>query len=191
MQMVFYFETEWIDLISQLIFGHSCPLFACPFSQIELKIRKSQSGLGAGAALSVDDASLGRSKAQRNWEKARERFADSCQPDTVPSKAEKGRSPRSWVRSEETEWRGLTPHGLALVWTESKQRFLNGRPGSDVFTCCWAIQMARDMAVSTHQWELLYVCSYSVLFFVAFLEMANLLFLWQNMIWGYRGYCIC
>ncbi|KAF7668595.1 hypothetical protein LDENG_00002030 [Lucifuga dentata] len=53
---------------------------------IELKIRKSQSGLGTGAAVSLDDISLTRSKNQKNWEKARERFADSCQPDVSSSK---------------------------------------------------------------------------------------------------------
>uniref|UniRef100_A0A3B5ABP5 Angiogenic factor with G-patch and FHA domains 1 n=1 Tax=Stegastes partitus TaxID=144197 RepID=A0A3B5ABP5_9TELE len=62
---------------------------------IELKIRKSQSGLGAGAAMSVDDMSVTRSKSQKNWEKARERFADSCQPDMLPPKAQKNRSPKN------------------------------------------------------------------------------------------------
>uniref|UniRef100_A0A3B5A9Q0 Angiogenic factor with G patch and FHA domains 1 n=1 Tax=Stegastes partitus TaxID=144197 RepID=A0A3B5A9Q0_9TELE len=70
---------------------------------IELKIRKSQSGLGAGAAMSVDDMSVTRSKSQKNWEKARERFADSCQPDMLPPKAQKNRSPKAWVKSEEME----------------------------------------------------------------------------------------
>ncbi|XP_023140090.1 angiogenic factor with G patch and FHA domains 1 isoform X1 [Amphiprion ocellaris] len=70
---------------------------------IELKIRKSQSGLGAGAAMSLDDMSMPRSKSQKNWEKARERFADSCQPDMQPPKAQKNMSPKAFVKSEETE----------------------------------------------------------------------------------------
>ncbi|XP_056156342.1 angiogenic factor with G patch and FHA domains 1 isoform X2 [Lampris incognitus] len=69
---------------------------------IELKVRKSQSGLGAGTTMSVEHNSLTRLKTQKNWEKARERFADSCQAD-VPLKTHKDRSPRSWVRAEETE----------------------------------------------------------------------------------------
>lgn len=71
--------------------------------QIELKIRKSQSGLGAGGAVSLDDVSLTRSKNQRNWEKARERFADSCQPDVASPKTQKSSSPKPWVRAEEPE----------------------------------------------------------------------------------------
>ncbi|XP_012772973.1 angiogenic factor with G patch and FHA domains 1 isoform X2 [Maylandia zebra] len=70
---------------------------------IQLKIRKSQSGLGAAAAMSLDDASLTKSKSQKNWEKARERFADTCQPDSLVPKTQKNTSPKAWVRSEETE----------------------------------------------------------------------------------------
>ncbi|XP_018555702.1 angiogenic factor with G patch and FHA domains 1 isoform X2 [Lates calcarifer] len=70
---------------------------------IELKIRKSQSGLGAGAAMSLDSISLTRSKSQKNWEKARERFADSCQPDMLAHKTTQNKSPKAWVRAEETE----------------------------------------------------------------------------------------
>ncbi|XP_022056058.1 angiogenic factor with G patch and FHA domains 1 isoform X2 [Acanthochromis polyacanthus] len=70
---------------------------------IELKIRKSQSGLGAGTAMSLDDMSMARSKSQKNWEKARERFADSCQPDMQPPKAQKNMSPKAFVKSETTE----------------------------------------------------------------------------------------
>ncbi|XP_029286758.1 angiogenic factor with G patch and FHA domains 1 isoform X1 [Cottoperca gobio] len=67
---------------------------------IELKIRKSQSGLGAGATMSVDGASMTRSKSQKNWEKARERFADSCQPDVQSPKTQKN---KAWVKGEEAE----------------------------------------------------------------------------------------
>lgn len=67
---------------------------------IELKIRKSQSGLGAGGVMSVDDVSATRSKSHKNWEKARERFADTCQPDLVTTKTQKS---NAWVKSEEPE----------------------------------------------------------------------------------------
>ncbi|XP_068576726.1 angiogenic factor with G patch and FHA domains 1 [Cebidichthys violaceus] len=70
---------------------------------IQLKIRKSQSGLGAGAAVSLDCASVTKSKSQKNWEKARERFADSCQPDMLSPKTQKNKSPKVWVKEEETE----------------------------------------------------------------------------------------
>ncbi|KAM3877934.1 angiogenic factor with G patch and FHA domains 1 [Diretmus argenteus] len=70
---------------------------------IELKFRKAQSGLGAGTTMSLEDVNMTRSKSQKNWEKARERFADSCQPDLLSSKAQKDRSPKPWVRAEETE----------------------------------------------------------------------------------------
>ncbi|XP_070699161.1 angiogenic factor with G patch and FHA domains 1 isoform X1 [Pempheris klunzingeri] len=70
---------------------------------IQLKIRKSQSGLGAGAAMSLDNVSVTASKSQKNWEKARERFADSCQPDTPSAKTQTNRSPKVWVKAEETE----------------------------------------------------------------------------------------
>ncbi|XP_054472101.1 angiogenic factor with G patch and FHA domains 1 isoform X1 [Anoplopoma fimbria] len=70
---------------------------------IQLKIRKSQSGLGAGAAMSLDCVSITKSKSQKNWEKARERFADSCQPDMLLPKTQMNKSPKAWVKGEETE----------------------------------------------------------------------------------------
>ncbi|XP_045931726.1 angiogenic factor with G patch and FHA domains 1 isoform X2 [Micropterus dolomieu] len=70
---------------------------------IELKIRKSQSGLGAGAAMSLDNVSVTKSKSQKNWEKARERFADTCQPDMLSPKTQKNTSPKAWVKAEESE----------------------------------------------------------------------------------------
>ncbi|XP_061689387.1 angiogenic factor with G patch and FHA domains 1 isoform X1 [Syngnathoides biaculeatus] len=66
---------------------------------IQLKIRKAQSGLGASGTMSLDDASLTRSKSQKNWEKARERFADSCQGDTPSSKTQCA-SPKAWIKAE-------------------------------------------------------------------------------------------
>ncbi|XP_076006020.1 angiogenic factor with G patch and FHA domains 1 isoform X2 [Genypterus blacodes] len=70
---------------------------------IELKIRKSQAGLGAGATVSVDDVSLTRSKNQRNWEKARERFADTCQPDAPSTNTQQSNASKPWIRAEEPE----------------------------------------------------------------------------------------
>ncbi|XP_061731276.1 angiogenic factor with G patch and FHA domains 1 [Nerophis ophidion] len=67
---------------------------------IHLKIRKAQSGLGACATVSLDDASLTRTKSQKNWEKARERFADKCQAEMPPSTTEKSASPTAWVKAE-------------------------------------------------------------------------------------------
>ncbi|KAM8867269.1 angiogenic factor with G patch and FHA domains 1 [Synchiropus picturatus] len=69
---------------------------------IQLKIRKSQSGLGAAPAVSIDDASLNKTKSQKNWDKARERFADACQPDTPLPQPQKNQSPQAWVKVEET-----------------------------------------------------------------------------------------
>ncbi|XP_024915582.1 angiogenic factor with G patch and FHA domains 1 isoform X2 [Cynoglossus semilaevis] len=69
---------------------------------IELKIRKSQSGLGASAALSVEAISMTKSKSQKNWEKARERFADSCQPDTLANRTQNNSS-KTWVKADEME----------------------------------------------------------------------------------------
>uniref|UniRef100_A0A3Q3WC21 Angiogenic factor with G patch and FHA domains 1 n=1 Tax=Mola mola TaxID=94237 RepID=A0A3Q3WC21_MOLML len=77
--------------------------------RIELKIRKSQSGLGAGAAMSLDSVSIAKTKSMKNWEKARERFADSCQPDATSTKTPKNMSPKTWVRSEETETTNTPP----------------------------------------------------------------------------------
>ena len=78
-------------------------LFPSLSPQIELKIRKSQSGLGAGVSMSLDDVSVPKSKSQKNWEKARERFADSCHPDMLSTKTQKNSSPTAWVKSGETE----------------------------------------------------------------------------------------
>ncbi|XP_032368625.1 angiogenic factor with G patch and FHA domains 1 isoform X4 [Etheostoma spectabile] len=81
---------------------------------IELKIRKSHSGLGAGGTMSLDGVSVTKSKSQKNWEKARERFADSCQPDMLSPKTQKNKSPKAWVRGEETE----TTNTQAVVDTD-------------------------------------------------------------------------
>ncbi|KAM8914201.1 angiogenic factor with G patch and FHA domains 1 isoform 3-T5 [Spinachia spinachia] len=85
---------------------------------IQLKIRKSQSGLGAGATMSLDSVSVTKSKSQKNWEKARERFADSCQPDLPSPNQQKNRSPKAWVKGEETE----TPNTQATVDTNAESQ---------------------------------------------------------------------
>ncbi|KAK6494870.1 angiogenic factor with G patch and FHA domains 1-like [Huso huso] len=66
---------------------------------VQLKIRKSQAGLGTSASLSVEEALTLKTKNQKNWEKARERFADTCQTTGTPKKKEKPKV-KSWVRSE-------------------------------------------------------------------------------------------
>jgi len=53
--------------------------------------------------VSLDCASVTKSKSQKNWEKARERFADSCQPDEPSLKTQKKKSPKAWVKEEEPE----------------------------------------------------------------------------------------
>ncbi|XP_026102990.1 angiogenic factor with G patch and FHA domains 1-like isoform X1 [Carassius auratus] len=68
---------------------------------IQLHVRKTQSGLGSGAAVSVEDASLTKTKNQRNWQRARERFSDACQADSAHP--ETGQSPKAWVKSQDTE----------------------------------------------------------------------------------------
>uniref|UniRef100_A0A672JS69 Angiogenic factor with G patch and FHA domains 1 n=1 Tax=Sinocyclocheilus grahami TaxID=75366 RepID=A0A672JS69_SINGR len=68
---------------------------------IQLHVRKAQSGLGSGAAVSIEDASLTKTKTQRNWERARERFSDACQADSAHP--ETSQSPKAWVKSEGTE----------------------------------------------------------------------------------------
>lgn len=82
--------------------------------QIQLKIRKSQSGLGAAAALSVDSLALSKSKSQKNWEKARERFADSCQEDMMPCKNLAAAAPTTtWVRADQEAAAATTQTGFS------------------------------------------------------------------------------
>ncbi|KAL0965335.1 hypothetical protein UPYG_G00279920 [Umbra pygmaea] len=71
---------------------------------IQLKIRKSQTGLGVEAAVSVDEAgSLSRTKTQRNFEKARERFNQTCHAETPTVRKEQGQEPKPWVKGEVTQ----------------------------------------------------------------------------------------
>ncbi|KAA0719782.1 Angiogenic factor with G patch and FHA domains 1 [Triplophysa tibetana] len=50
---------------------------------IQLQLRKAQSGLGSGVVMSIEDANLTKTKNQRNWERARERFTDACLTDSA------------------------------------------------------------------------------------------------------------
>lgn len=59
--------------------------------------------MGTGAAMSLDVVSINRSKSQANWEKARERFADSHQPDVQPANTQADRTTKAWVKAEEEE----------------------------------------------------------------------------------------
>lgn len=79
--------------------GYELTRIAATISQVQLKIHKSQAGLGTNASLSVEEALTLKTKNQKNWEKARERFADTCQTTGTPKKKEKPKV-KSWVRSE-------------------------------------------------------------------------------------------
>lgn len=59
--------------------------------------------------MSLDAVSMTKSRSQKNWEKARERFADSCQPDMLSPKTQ-NKSPKAWVKGEGTEMTN-TPAG--------------------------------------------------------------------------------
>ncbi|XP_023678695.1 angiogenic factor with G patch and FHA domains 1 isoform X3 [Paramormyrops kingsleyae] len=69
---------------------------------IQLQVRKSQAGLGVNASVSVDDLTLPKSKSKKNWEKARERFADTCRTPSTSVKKDQHK-PKSWVKSETNE----------------------------------------------------------------------------------------
>lgn len=69
---------------------------------IQLQLRKAQSGLGSRVAVSIEDASLTKTKNQRNWERARERFTDACLTDSAHP--DTSQSPNNtWVKSQEAE----------------------------------------------------------------------------------------
>uniref|UniRef100_A0A8C6UFL6 Angiogenic factor with G patch and FHA domains 1 n=1 Tax=Neogobius melanostomus TaxID=47308 RepID=A0A8C6UFL6_9GOBI len=71
---------------------------------IELKVRKAQSGLGAVAAVALDDPSLSKTRSQLNWDKARERFNDTCLPRAALPPAGGGEATAAtWVRAEEPQ----------------------------------------------------------------------------------------
>ncbi|KAI7796030.1 angiogenic factor with G patch and FHA domains 1 isoform X2 [Triplophysa rosa] len=68
---------------------------------IQLQLRKAQSGLGSGVAMSIEDASLTKTKNQRNWERARERFTDACLTDSAHP--DTSQSPNTLVKNHESE----------------------------------------------------------------------------------------
>lgn len=45
--------------------------------------------------------SLNKSKSQKNWEKARERYADAFEADAPAPRAQNNASPRAWVKAED------------------------------------------------------------------------------------------
>ncbi|MBN3301608.1 AGGF1 factor, partial [Amia calva] len=67
---------------------------------IQLEMRKAQAGLGVSAPLSVEDGTLLKTKNQKNWDKARERFADTCQTKKSTKKKDNPKA-KSWVKSED------------------------------------------------------------------------------------------
>ncbi|XP_005992687.1 angiogenic factor with G patch and FHA domains 1 [Latimeria chalumnae] len=63
---------------------------------IQLQLRKSHAGLGASVPASVEDLEIVKSKNQKNWEKARERFSETFQQsDTKKKEAVK---PTTWIK---------------------------------------------------------------------------------------------
>ncbi|XP_021104202.1 angiogenic factor with G patch and FHA domains 1 isoform X2 [Heterocephalus glaber] len=62
---------------------------------IQLQLRRTHAGLGTGKTSSIEDVPLLQSKSKKNWDKARERFAESF-PETKPPKDAPGTTP--WVK---------------------------------------------------------------------------------------------
>lgn len=62
---------------------------------IPLQLRRTHAGLGTGKPSSIEDVPLLQSKSKKNWDKARERFAESF-PETKPPKDTPGTTP--WVK---------------------------------------------------------------------------------------------
>ncbi|XP_049722196.1 angiogenic factor with G patch and FHA domains 1 isoform X2 [Elephas maximus indicus] len=62
---------------------------------IQLQLRRTHAGLGTGKASSVEDVHLLQNKSKKNWDKARERFAENF-PETKPQKDASGSMP--WVK---------------------------------------------------------------------------------------------
>ncbi|XP_078419542.1 angiogenic factor with G patch and FHA domains 1 [Cetorhinus maximus] len=64
---------------------------------VKIQLNQSQAGLGATAPLSIEDVQMCRSKNQKNWAKARERFSETFQQTTSQKAAE---VKTSWVKGE-------------------------------------------------------------------------------------------
>ncbi|XP_004613266.2 angiogenic factor with G patch and FHA domains 1 [Sorex araneus] len=62
---------------------------------IQLQLRRTHAGLGTGNPSSIEDVHLFQNKSKKNWEKARERFAENF-PETKPQKDASGTLP--WVK---------------------------------------------------------------------------------------------
>ncbi|XP_008053456.1 angiogenic factor with G patch and FHA domains 1 [Carlito syrichta] len=62
---------------------------------IQLQLRRTHAGLGTGKPSSIDDVHLLQNKNKKNWDKARERFAENF-PETKPQKDAPG--PMPWVK---------------------------------------------------------------------------------------------
>ena len=62
---------------------------------IQLQLRWTHAGLGTGKPSSIDDLHFLQNKSQKNWDKARERFAENF-TDTKPLKDAAGAVP--WVK---------------------------------------------------------------------------------------------
>ncbi|XP_054571127.1 angiogenic factor with G patch and FHA domains 1 isoform X2 [Eptesicus fuscus] len=62
---------------------------------IQLHLRRTHAGLGTGKPSSIEDVHLLQNKSKKNWEKARERFAENF-PETKPQKDAPGTVP--WVK---------------------------------------------------------------------------------------------
>ncbi|XP_059550259.1 angiogenic factor with G patch and FHA domains 1 isoform X2 [Myotis daubentonii] len=62
---------------------------------IQLQLRRTHAGLGTGKPSSIEDVHLLQNKSKKNWEKARERFAENF-PETKPQKDAPGTVP--WVK---------------------------------------------------------------------------------------------
>ncbi|XP_053444188.1 angiogenic factor with G patch and FHA domains 1 [Nycticebus coucang] len=62
---------------------------------IQLQLRRTHAGLGTGKPSSIDDVHLLQNKSKKNWDKARERFAEKFS-ETKPQKDAPGTMP--WVK---------------------------------------------------------------------------------------------
>uniref|UniRef100_A0A3B4EAH7 Angiogenic factor with G patch and FHA domains 1 n=1 Tax=Pygocentrus nattereri TaxID=42514 RepID=A0A3B4EAH7_PYGNA len=62
---------------------------------IGVQVRPVQSGLGSIGGLSVEEVSVGRSRNQQNWERARERFSQEV--------AQSNKTPQAWVKGQPAE----------------------------------------------------------------------------------------
>ncbi|ELK11450.1 Angiogenic factor with G patch and FHA domains 1 [Pteropus alecto] len=65
------------------------------WKKIQLQLRRTHAGLGTGKPSSIEDVHVLQNKSKKNWEKARERFAENF-PETKPQKDVPGAMP--WVK---------------------------------------------------------------------------------------------